>query len=237
MTAFDVAALLIVLVSALIGWSRGAVKELVTLTAFALAALAAVFLLPITGGLFRRLVHPAWAGNAAAIVVLFLIVYIALRVMGAWITQQLHASSLGSLDRGAGGVIGVLRALVVLGAFFLVFAAVTPAELRPPWITGALTWPLAGASGRALSVFAPAGMKLGGAAAKVMGEGVSKSFSNTTDEDQGVELGAKPEPEPTPPAGERLTDDTPSAKPTRRLTVRQGETHAKTAKPATERSR
>ena len=94
MTVFDAVLLLIVLVSGLIGYARGAIKELVTLFAFTLAALAAVFSLPVTGVLFRRLVHPAWAGSAVAVLVVFVAAYVALRVIGGF--DDAHRPRLGA---------------------------------------------------------------------------------------------------------------------------------------------
>ena len=193
MTAFDIVFVLIVIVSALVGYARGAIKELVTLFAFLLAALAAVFALPVSGALFRKLVHPAWAGNALAVLVVFVLVYIVLRVIGGLLTRHVHSSSLGGIDRGAGAVFGVGRALVLVGAFFLVFNAVTPAELSPRWISGGFTWPVARASGHTLTVFAPGGMKLADGVTRMMGEGVKKGF-NETDDSGGIELGgSKPD--------------------------------------------
>ena len=187
MTVFDIVLLLVILVSALVGYARGAIKELVTLFAFAVAAMLAVLALPYAGKLFRSLVHPAWAGNATAVLVVFVTVYILLRVLGSLLTRHVHSSRLGGLDRGAGAVFGVGRALVLAGAFFLVFNRITPPDLSPKWITGGFTWPLARASGDALTVFAPGGMKLADGVTKMMGEGVQKGFNQT--DDQGVELG------------------------------------------------
>ena len=188
MTVFDVVFLLVVLVSALVGYARGAIKELVTLSAFLLAALAAVWALPVVGKLFRHLVHPAWAGNATAVLVVFVLVYIGLRVVGSMLTRHVHSSRLGAVDRGAGAVFGFGRALVLAGAFFLVFTRITPPDLSPKWITGGLTWPAARKSGEVLTVFAPSGMKFADGVTRMMGEGVQKGF-NQTDDDQGVELG------------------------------------------------
>ena len=192
MTVFDIVLLLVVLVSGLVGYARGAIKELVTLFAFAFAAMAAVLALPVAGKLFRAIVHPAWAGNATAVLVVFVLVYILLRVVGSLLTRHVHSSRLGGLDRGAGAVFGVGRALVLAGAFFLVFNRITPPDLSPKWITGGLTWPLARKSGETLSVFAPSGMRFADGVTRMMGEGVQRGFNDT--EDQGVELGGS-EPE------------------------------------------
>ena len=187
MTVFDIVFLLVVVVSALVGYARGAIKELVTLFAFLVAAMAAIFALPVAGKLFRSIVHPAWAGNATAVLVVFVVVYVLLRILGSLLTRHVHSSRLGGLDRGAGAVFGVGRALVLAGAFFLVFSRITPPDLSPRWITGGLTWPVARKSGEVLTVFAPSGMKFADGVTRMMGEGVQKGFNQT--DDQGIEFG------------------------------------------------
>lgn len=156
MTLFDLIAVVIVLVSALVGFTRGAVRELVTVFAFTLAAMAAVYLLPFAGPLFRDVMKPAWVGTAAAVVVVFIAAYIALRLAGHWVTQRLHTqAALGTLDRMIGTAFGVVRALVFLGVFYLVFSVATPPELTPPWIARAKLLPLARVSAEALQSLAP----------------------------------------------------------------------------------
>lgn len=213
MTVFDIVFLLVVLVSALVGYARGAIKELVTLFAFLLAAMAAVFALPVAGRLFRSVVHPAWAGNATAVLVVFVVVYVLLRVVGSLMTRHVHSSRLGGVDRGGGAVFGLGRALVLAGAFFLVFNRITPPDLSPRWITGGLTWPLARRSGEALTVFAPSGMKFADGVTRMMGEGVQRGFNQT--DDTGVELGGSA-PETDAAAGANSTTTTTTSTTTRR---------------------
>ena len=67
MTLFDLIAIVILLVSGLVGFTRGAVRELVTVFAFILSVLASVYLLPFSGPVARHLMKPVWVANAAAI--------------------------------------------------------------------------------------------------------------------------------------------------------------------------
>jgi len=162
-TLFDLIAIVILLVSGLVGFTRGAVRELVTVFAFILAALAAVYLLPIVGPLAQKMMQPAWAANAAAVVAAFIVTYIALRVLGGWITSKLHQhAALGTLDRSIGLGFGVVRALAFLGVFYLVFNMATPPELVPRWISEAKLYPLARSSGRLLGTAAPKALKASG---------------------------------------------------------------------------
>ncbi len=200
MTAFDLAAVLILVVSALIGFSRGAVREIITVFAFSVAAVLALYALPFTAPLARKLVHPAWAGAAAAVVVVFVIAYVAMRVLGGAVTTHLHASPFGGVNRVVGAGFGGVRAIVLIGAFALVFNAVTPLDLQPRWITGGLAWPAARGAGLGLAAFAPKGMTIAGGLGKVMGDGVKKGFSASDEAiEPQVESAIESAPARTPP--------------------------------------
>jgi membrane protein required for colicin V production len=162
-TQFDFIVLALLAVSAAVGFARGAVREIAALVALVAAAGLAVFGLPAFGPMFRHWVHPAWLGTAAALVVVFVVAFVALRLIGAGIARQVqNTQMLGFLDRSLGLLIGLGRGLIVLGALFLMFNAATPEDLRPHWITGARTWPLANNMGRLLETLAPRGLDIAG---------------------------------------------------------------------------
>ena len=161
LTLFDIVALLVLATSAGVGFFRGAAREMVTVLALVLAAGAAVFGLRFSGPILRHAVHPDWAGNVAAVLLVFVVVYIALRLIGGRIASQVQATEgLGVLDRSIGLGFGLVRALVVLGAFNLVFNAATPPERVPKWISGAALYPLTSAAATVLKAFAPKGMDM-----------------------------------------------------------------------------
>ncbi len=158
MTLFDLAVVLLLLVSGLVGFVRGATRELVTVLAFLGGALVAVFAVRFTGPIARDAVKPEWAGNAVAVFIVFLAVYILLRVLGAHLTKRIHQTkALGSVDRFAGIAVGAVRALVLIGVFHLVFHTATPAERLPTWMTQAATYPLSTAAAGGLRVVAREG--------------------------------------------------------------------------------
>lgn len=201
MTLFDFVASLILCVSALVGLARGAVRELVSFFAFTLAALSAVFLLPFSSSEARRLVHPPWAAGIVAGAVIFLVVYIALRVAGASLSSRLRSQgTLGALDRGAGLGLGVARGLLTLGVFYLVFSAVTPAWLIPDWISHAKLYDVSRSSGRVIASLTPPGLKqMGGVGRILQDRGV---VGSEPESGSGGASDAVPEsaPPPAPPA-------------------------------------
>ncbi len=184
MTSFDYAAAFILLASGLIGLVRGATREVTTVVAFVLAAIVSVFALRFSGPLARHAIHAGWLANTAAILAVFIVAYIVLRLIGGALTRTVQQTSLSGLDRLLGFGIGLVRALVVLGGFTLLLNAATPAERLPKWITGATLYPLAAAAGAALRAFAPQGLKVARDVAPVL-EGEANTDSSSTDGDTG----------------------------------------------------
>jgi membrane protein required for colicin V production len=162
-TKFDYIVLGLLLLSGLIGYGRGAAREVVAMIALLGAAAAAVLGLRHTAPIAARLVHPHWLALAAALIGVFALIYIAVRLVGAVLVKRIHGTNvLGALDRTIGLLIGLVRGLVVLGALYLMFIAATPVDLQPKWITGARTWPLAANMGRLLQTLAPKGLDIAG---------------------------------------------------------------------------
>lgn len=160
---FDIVVLGIVLISALVGFVRGAVREMVTALAFGLAAVAAIYALPFSGPVGRGLIDPDWAGTVIAIAVVFVAAYATLRITGGALAKSLQdIQVLGLLDRAVGLGFGLIRALVVLGAFYLVFHAATPPDRVPRWMKESMSYPMTAAAGRTLQAIAPKGLDMAG---------------------------------------------------------------------------
>lgn len=180
MTLFDIIALSLLAVSGIAGFVRGGAREMVTVLALIGAAIVSVYALRYTGPLARQAIDPDWTANVAAILVVFVVVYIVLRLTGGGLAKTIQATEvLGFLDRSVGLGFGLLRALVVLGAFNLAFNAATPADRVPQWISGAALYPLTTAVAQVLKAFAPKGLDMAGrlkpAIADVVNDGDSDS--------------------------------------------------------------
>ena len=173
MSLFDYIAGAVLLVSGLMGFARGATREITTVIAFVFAAVVAVFALRFTGPIARHAIHTPWIANTAAILILFILAYIVLRMIGGALTRTVRQTALSGLDRGLGFAIGLVRGLVVIGVFALLINAATPPERMPAWITGARIYPLAEAAGAVLRTFAPKGLKVARGVAPAMTEAVT----------------------------------------------------------------
>lgn len=156
MTGYDLFAAAVILASAAAGWMRGGVRELVTLLAFAVAAILSLLALPLTGPAGRALVDPDWAGSIMAAVGVFLVFYFGIRIAGSIMGRRLREHhSLGGLDRLFGLAVGIVRALVLLGAIHLVLHAATPPERTPAWFREAAVFPVSHAAARAIQSVLP----------------------------------------------------------------------------------
>jgi membrane protein required for colicin V production len=157
-TFFDLLVLVLLLVSGLVGFVRGFTREVVTVGAFLGGAFVALLTLRFSRPIGRTLVDPDWAGDVSAFIVVFLIVYILLRILGAGLNRRVrNISALSSIDRAAGAGVGLIRALVLIGVFHLVLHTVTPAERLPTWMTEAAAYPLSAAAASGLRVVAREG--------------------------------------------------------------------------------
>ena len=185
MTQFDIIALIILAISGLMGFVRGATRELITVVAFVLAVLAALFALRFAGPLARHSIHPAWLANTAALIIVFVIAYIVVRMLGAGLHRSIHdVHALGGLDRLAGLAIGLVRGFVILGVFQLVFNAATPPERMPHWISHAALYPIATDSARVLRALAPQGSAVAGRLAPTLQSAVTDSGSSDSRADE-----------------------------------------------------
>ncbi|HWA61799.1 MAG TPA: CvpA family protein [Caulobacteraceae bacterium] len=160
MTLFDVAAGLVLLVSGLIAFIRGATREVTTVVAFLLAVGIALFGLRFTGPIARHAIHTAWMANAAAGLITFIAAYIVLRVIGGMLTQQVRQTALSGLDRLLGLGIGLVRGAVFVGAVTLLINAATPPERMPAWISKARLYPFATSAANGLRALAPEGLRM-----------------------------------------------------------------------------
>ncbi len=199
MTVFDVAVGAVLLVSGLIGLARGATREVTTVIALVLAVVAAIAGLRFAGPLARHFIATPWLATAAALLAVFLIVYITLRLLAGRLTQGVRRTALSGLDRGLGFAIGLVRGLVIVAVVQLLISATTPVERMPAWMTRAKLYPLTAAAAHGLRAFAPAGLQMAHAVA-----GDARDAVNEADAPPGAQAAPETQAGPgTRPSGTR----------------------------------
>jgi len=119
MEIVDIIILFATLVSVVIGWFRGLVKEAMSIAALLIAIWAAMHLGPYAGGWLGGTIDSTelqlWAGR-------FLVFVVILAVgafLGWGVSKIVHLSGLSGTDRALGGLFGLMRAALLVGIFVL----------------------------------------------------------------------------------------------------------------------
>lgn len=160
LTGFDIFAGAVLVISAGLGLIRGGTREVVTLSAFVAGAAAAILGIRFAAPLARRFIHTPWLAHVVALIALFLVAYVIVRLIGGRLMQGVRDSSLSGPDRVFGLAFGIVRGLVAVGLVVILIRATTPPERMPTWFTHAKLYPVASTAGRTLRVLGPKGMKL-----------------------------------------------------------------------------
>jgi membrane protein required for colicin V production len=182
MQAFDIIAGLVLLSSVVSGLMRGAVRELFGVLSLVAAVLISLAGLRFTGPVFHRVIDPAWMAAAVAVLAVFGVVYLVLRLIGASLSKRAQDhGALGALDRGVGAGFGLIRALAVLGLFNLLFHLASDGG-GPTWVREATLFPLTEASGVVLRAFAPKAGDLGGQIVPVVRKMVMEGATSAPDQ-------------------------------------------------------
>ena len=110
------------------------------------------------------------------------IAYIVLRLTGGALVRGVRETPLSPLDRLLGLGFGLVRALVLLGVFSLVFRAAVPEPEMPPWVKEARLYPLTVLSADALQALAPRGGKLADRITPALKDAIQTSGETSPDE-------------------------------------------------------
>lgn len=154
MTGFDVIVLLIVGVTAVGGFLRGFVQEVLSLLAWVLAIFAIHYMhTDLTAFLYGYVGTPSGAA-VLAFALLLLIPYAAMKLIASRAGAASRKSVLGPVDRvlgfGFGTVKGVIIAVMGFSVLVLGYDTVWGVGGRPTWITNARTYPFVNASSEQL---------------------------------------------------------------------------------------
>lgn len=143
MTWVDVVVLGVLAVSGLLALSRGFVREVLGLGAWAGAAAFAYWGTPLARPQFERwIASPEWVGVVTA-AALFIGSLLLLMVLSGWIGSIVRASVLGGFDRTLGLVFGLARGALLVVFAYIAAGMVIPIDQWPQVVQRARALPLA----------------------------------------------------------------------------------------------
>ena len=141
MNLVDLLVLAIVGISALLGLSRGLVRELLGLGSWVLAGYGAFRFGPAAMPMLRQAIGNPDIADPAAYAIVFVLLLIVLSLLANLAGRAVEMSMLGGLDRSLGLVFGVLRGVIVLILAYIPLATIFPPERWPPQLQQARTVP------------------------------------------------------------------------------------------------
>ena len=123
-TAFDAIVVVLLILSTLMAFARGFMRELATLGAFIAALAAAYFANKYLHAAFARFLPqdtPAYLPSLILFVAFFLLVYVIVAWFGANLSRSIQGvEGIGLLDRVTGAAFGFIRGAVILVFFVMV---------------------------------------------------------------------------------------------------------------------
>jgi membrane protein required for colicin V production len=156
MTGFDIVILLVVAVSALLAFARGFVREALSMAAMFIAVLAVLWGFPMLRMPMRDMIETGWIADSATVGIIFILVYVSVRVATGRIHEWIHDSEpLGILDRTAGLLFGVARGFALMAVAALVVTSVAPPSMLPESLRKAKFYPAVMITADALKHLAP----------------------------------------------------------------------------------
>ncbi|MCC6737192.1 MAG: CvpA family protein [Bauldia sp.] len=151
LTLFDAIVVVVVLISALLAMVRGFVREVLSITSWVIAGVAAYFLHPP----LLNLIYPSpIADQTIATIIAVAVVFVIVLIIATYITVKVADfvidSRIGAVDRLMGFVFGALRGLLLVVIAFVFFTWLVPASQQPLWIANAQTHPMLESLGESL---------------------------------------------------------------------------------------
>lgn len=151
----DGAVAAVVILSTIVAVLRGFVREVLSILAWACAAVAAIWFGPHTSLFLRAHISTPFLAPVIAYAGIFLVVLVPLVFLSARIAHSVHRSSIGTVDRCLGVPFGVARGLVIAGLAYLAISLVIPFSEQPAWMTGAKVMPMVKDSSDLISSLLP----------------------------------------------------------------------------------
>jgi membrane protein required for colicin V production len=141
MTAFDIAALLVVALSVLVAWLRGAIREMLTILVWVGAGVVAFYGFPYARELARQTMQTEWLADAAALCVVFVVPLIAFKVVAAMVADRIPGGHAETVDRILGAAFGLARGALVVCIVYLGLTVLVAPEDHPVWVKDAVVLP------------------------------------------------------------------------------------------------
>jgi membrane protein required for colicin V production len=136
-TLLDVILIGVMLISAILAMIRGFMREVLSIAAWAIAALVTLYsygkLLPYA----KAYVNNDIIATVAVVAGTFLLTLLVVSVATVRFSDMVLDSRVGALDRTLGFLFGLARGLIIVVVAFLFFVWLVPSKTQPSWVANA----------------------------------------------------------------------------------------------------
>ena len=136
-TLLDVILIGVMLISAILAMIRGFMREILSIAAWALAAVVTLYayskLLPSAKTYFNNDI----LATVVVVAGTFLLTLLVVSVVTVRFSDMVLDSRVGALDRTLGFLFGLARGLIIVVVAFLFFVWLVPAKTQPSWVANA----------------------------------------------------------------------------------------------------
>lgn len=151
----DIAVLIILILSTLVGLMRGFSREILSIAAWVGAAIATLYGFEYIAPIARQWISLEIAANIVAGVALFLVSLFIFWIITHLMARRVRESALDALDRSLGLLFGLVRGAALIITAFLLISWFSGADGRPDWINAARTLPAIEQATRWVCALAP----------------------------------------------------------------------------------
>ncbi|MCL2384270.1 MAG: CvpA family protein [Alphaproteobacteria bacterium] len=154
----DLGLIAVILVSAFLAMLRGFSREILAITSWVAAAVAAFYLHPLVVPYVKTYIKADLNENVArgiAAAAVFLVALIIVSLLTVRLSDAILDSRIGALDRSLGFLFGAGRGFLLCVIAFIFFNWLVPPQTQPEWVKNARTRPLLQATGDQLIALLP----------------------------------------------------------------------------------
>ncbi|MEA2935063.1 MAG: rane protein required for colicin production [Variibacter sp.] len=154
-TLLDILLLTVMLISAILAMVRGFMREVLSIIAWACAALLTVYAYPRLLPIAKQYINHDLAAAGIVVAGVFLGTLLIVSVITIKISDKILDSRVGALDRTLGFLFGLGRGLVIVVVAFLFFVWLVPERSQPEWVRNAKSRVVLQSTGQALMSMLP----------------------------------------------------------------------------------
>ncbi|HLI20826.1 MAG TPA: CvpA family protein [Stellaceae bacterium] len=197
MTIFDFAVIGVIILSGYFAYSRGFVREALSIAAWINASFVALYTFPYVLPLFEKVLPKGVIANVSAAAVVFILALMILHMISNALARRVKDSSLSPVDRTFGLIFGLARGMIFVCLGYIALAWMLPTgKDRPRWFAEARSIPYLDAGAHKMQSFVP--LPRGGAARAATN--MAPSSSSESEAERAINAFRNPSANPAPQA-------------------------------------